>query len=150
MTDHQPNNSDTPLLIDFHDDRIREFEVWATTVRDPATRAAEGIRRITSKNCKAVAEYNIAPLTDGRWAVRIRCEYRCGDFSGTGSPWDDFPTRQSCVDAFLSQARRHFGQPLCGSVANELQRRTRQQMLQQLTENGLFGFIEPDVDQPEV
>ena len=143
MTDTQTENRGAPTG-DPLAERIEEFNVWVRSVRDPATAAAEGVRRLTSRNGKAIAQYNIAPLPDGSWAVRTRCEYRCGNFSGVGSPWSQFATRQECVDYFLNKARRHFSRPIRGSMACESQKTASSQMLNQFNEPGLFGFIEPE------
>lgn len=114
------------------------FQNWVTTVRDPADRASEGFRRIETSKGAAIADYEIAPLPSGRWAVRIRCEFRCGDFSGVGIPWTDFVSREACIDFFLSTARRHFG----SHHESTLQQQVQTEM-KRLLAPGLFGFIEP-------
>lgn len=114
------------------------FQNWVTTVRDPADRASEGFRRIEASKGVAIADYEIAPLPSGRWAVRIRCEFRCGDFYGVGIPWTDFTSREACIDFVLSTARRHFG----SHHESTLQQQSQTEMKRLLAPN-LFGFIEP-------
>lgn len=123
--------------------RVADFEHWAETVRDPASARSEGLRRIISGNRKAVAEYTIAELPDGQWAIRIGCFYQAGDYFGRSVPWQARNTRQECIDCFLETARKHFGSELIGGCCSEAQRQARKQMLELLSETGLFGFIEP-------
>ena len=54
-------------------------------VRDPATKASEGVRTIRVRD--AEAEYEMAPLPDGRWAVKVRVAYEKGNCAGIGTPW---------------------------------------------------------------
>jgi hypothetical protein len=122
--------------------RRREFEVWCATVRDPATARSEGLRRVEAPT--AVAEYEVASLPDGRWAVRVNLEYGCGDRFGTCIPWTDFPSRADCVGFFLEQARRHFGLALAGRCVAAAQVTARRAMLRLLSGDWLFGFEEPE------
>lgn len=126
-------NNDSP------DERLRLFQEWATTVRDPAINASEGVRRLVAHGGKASAEYEIAQLPDSRFAIRIRCQYDCGTMSGKGCPWTPFDTRQACLDYFLTTVRSHF--EVERSVTSA-QQQARRQMLE-LLGGGLFGFIEP-------
>jgi len=145
MTDLETDDCQSLLCGDSATSGTSDFEVWTQTVRDPANVAAEGLRRMTSRNGKAVAEYNIAPLPDGRWAVQTRLEYCCGDFSGVGTPWTALPTRQDCIDLFRSAAIRHFSQPIDQRTSASSQQIARRQMLACLTDTGLFGFMEPPI-----
>ncbi len=124
------------------EDRIAEFRAWCETVRDPANAHSEGVRRLESANGRAVAEYEIAALPDGRFAVRVRCEYHSGTMSGMSSPWTAMESREDCVAYFLHRAQRHFTQGQTGRQLADSQHVARRQMLQ-LLQGGLFGFIEP-------
>ena len=125
------------------EDHARDYQTWLTTVRDPAEQTAEGIRRLQTANRLAIAEYVIAPLPDGRYAMRHHLAYRCGNSCGKSCPWQPFPSRDQCVTAFLESATRHFGHPL-DHTASDLQRRAQAEMLSLLSGNSLFGFLEPD------
>lgn len=103
MTESQLSTSET------ENETLVKFQEWAKNVRDPANQTTEGIRRLITANQKATAEYEIAPLPDGRFAVRWRLAYHSGNMSGHGSPWSALPNRQTCVDAFLTAAQRHIG-----------------------------------------
>ncbi|MDP1797531.1 MAG: hypothetical protein Q8K78_08625 [Planctomycetaceae bacterium] len=137
---------DTPSL--FSDDlsaRQADFQQWVREVREPANAAREGMRRIVVRD--ALAEYEIAPLLEERWAVRYGLEYQSGDCHGHHAPWTAYPSRELCVAAFLDAARRHFGARLVGVAAGVTTQETaRTAMLKQLRNGGLFGFIEPEVD----
>ena len=133
-----------------HEDHVRDYQTWISTLRDPAEKVAEGIRRLQTSNRSAVAEYVIAPLPDGRYAMRHHLAYRCGNSNGKSSPWQPFPSRDDCVTAFLESATRHFGHPL-DHTASDLQHRAQAEMLPLLRGTGLFDFLEPDplpVDDP--
>jgi len=138
--------SSTPLLsCDDLATRQAEFEKWVREVRDPAGAASEGMRRIVVRN--ALAEYAVAPLPDGRWALRYGLEYHSGDYGGCCTPWTVHPTREHCVAAFLEAARRHFGARLAGVAEGVTTQESAQKaMLQELRGDGLFGFVEPNVD----
>ena len=77
--------------------------------------------------------------------MRMRADYRCGDWAGKACPWQPYPTREACVEAFLDQARRHFG---ARQMASRVQASVRQRMLELLA-GDLFGFLEPDPLPPE-
>ena len=122
--------------------RQREFALWKLKVRDPAHNNSEGVRRIECDG--ATAEYEIAPLPNGKWAVRMSINYSCGNCWGRSSPWSVFPTRRDCVDSFLNAARTHFKREFhpADSCTSEKQRRVRLEMIERLSDS-LFGFIEP-------
>lgn len=124
-------------------ERQAEFEDWVRNVREPARSATEGLRRIRVSG--AEAEYEIAPLPSGRWAVRMRASYLCGNGCGQSSPWSEHAERSQCIDAFLALANRHFNSELSDTapVVNQAQHRARRDILAALN-GGLFGFIEPD------
>lgn len=124
--------------------RFHEFNEWIHTVRDPARQTSEGLRQIKAANGGAVAEYEIAQIPDGRYAIRSRCEYSSGNLSGMASPWTPFETRDECVRFFQAAARRHFEQEQSASNCNDRQQQARREMLELLTA-GLFGFIEPEI-----
>ena len=137
MTESQlPNN--TP-----ENETLAKFQEWAETIRDPANQTTEGIRRLITANQKATAEYEIAPLTDGRFAVRWRLSYHSGNMSGRSSPWSPHPNRQACVDTFLTAAQHHFGTKIREHKIKDSQQEARIQMLNLLKGN-LFGFIESE------
>jgi hypothetical protein len=118
---------------------------WVCTVRDPADIASEGVRRIVVRH--AVAEYEVAPLPDGKWALRYGLEYLSGDCRGRYDPWTAYASREACIAAFLTSAREQFGARLVG-VADGVatQEAARTAMLDRLRPGGLFGFIEPEVE----
>lgn len=118
------------------EDRFERFEEWVRTVRDPAKEASEGVRRLQTRNGKAYAEYEIAPLPDGGFAILVNCGYKTGDCSGMGSPWHDFDTREECLAYFLRLARSHFGHD--GRVKG-----LQSEMLTLLRDT-LCGFVEPE------
>lgn len=122
--------------------RTAQFESWVRDVRDPARSASEGIRRLIVEG--AAAEYEIAPLNNDRWAIRMHVAYSCGNSSGQGCPWRELRSREACVETFLSTAREHFGRTLHehDTTVNDRQRRARRAM-QELLDGGLFNFIEP-------
>ena len=127
-----------------------EFDDWVAAVRDPASRATEGVRTIGSRKMKAEAQYEIAPLPDGRFAVIFNFAYHCGTCHGHGSTWTAYDTREQCVDAFLTAARFHFNLPSHGSHYQEegdglkSQREAQTKMQKLLEGDGLFGFMEPE------
>lgn len=122
-----------------------KFERWGRHVRDPANESCEGFRRLECDG--AYAEYDVAPLPDGRWAVRTSVGYDYGNCHSRSTPWTALATRQECLDAFVRHARVHFAKELhpADSCVSERQRRARQKMLQRLTV-GLFGFVEPKAE----
>lgn len=124
------------------------FHEWVRTVRDPATISTEGIRRLVTANRKATAEYEIAPLPDGRHAVRYSLSYESGNMSGHGSPWSEHENREACVDTFLAAAQRHFEREISERRISDSQQVARKQMLG-LLNGGLFGFVEPGPESQE-
>src|SRR5438876_577916 len=77
-----------------------QWDVWEETIRKPADQAAEGKRRIDCGS--ATAEYQLAHLPDGRWAVRMKCNLEF--VTGTSIPWRSFATREEAVAFFQQQA----------------------------------------------
>lgn len=122
-------------------ERRQEFEEWVRTVRDPATKLSEGVRKLEAKNRQATAEYEIAQISVETWAIRINLTFHCGDHRGLGIPWVTFPDRDQCLAHFLRMARRHFNVPQEGFLSNA--QRSAQQEMRLLLEDGLFGFSEP-------
>ena len=123
------------------EERQAEFRSWVESVRDPASPNTEGLQQISALNCAAVANYEIAQLSDQRWAVTVHCSYNCGNHHEVGIPWSDFSTRDDCVDFFLKSARHHF-RPQQLSDFSERQQQAQREM-KRLLNSGLFGFIEP-------
>ena len=123
------------------EERQAEYRHWCETVRDPANTSTEGIREIKSDNDSAVSQFEVALLPSGKWAVRVRCEYRCGNYSGVGTPWTDFPTRDHCIAYFLTTARRHFGNDV--DPTKSPKQKSAQLSINERLADGLFGFIEP-------
>ncbi len=136
------NESETPAFgaEEEFEQRRREFDEWVKNVRDPATKATEGVRTIGSRKIHAEASYQIAPLPDGRFALKFSLEFHTGDTHGHGSPWQAYDTREECVEAFLEAARKHFRPRQGKGTQVEAQRH----MLALLTDTGLFGFTEPE------
>ena len=126
------------------------FDEWVATVRDPALKSTEGVRTIGSRKLKVEANYEIAPLPDGSFAVTFDFSYHCGNCHGHSIPWMEYETRDQCVEAFLDAARQHFDQPIHSSQYQEegdglkSQRQTQATMQGLLAGNGLFGFMEPE------
>jgi hypothetical protein len=120
------------------EERRAEYRQWCETVRDPANTSTEGIREIKSDNDSAVSQYEVALLPNGKWAVRIRCEYRCGNYSGMGTPWTDFPTRTHCIAYFLTMARRHFGNDV--DPTKSTKQKSAQLSINERLADGLFGL----------
>ena len=123
------------------EERQAEYRHWCETVREPANTSTEGIREVKADNGSAVAQYEVAQLPSGEWAVRIRCEYRCGNYSGMGTPWTDFLTRTHCIAYFLTMARRHFGNDV--DPTKSTKQKSAQLSINERLADGLFGFIEP-------
>ena len=122
-------------------ERRQEFEEWVRTVRVPATKLSEGIRRLEVKNGRATAEYEIAQIAGETWAIRINLAYHCGDHRGLGLPWATFPDRDQCLTHFLQTARRHFRLPREGFLSDA--QLFAQKEMSELLRDGLFGFSEP-------
>lgn len=116
------------------------WEEWEASVKKPADRAAEGKRCL---NCGAAhAEYQLAPLPDGRWAVRFSCRVEFA--SGMSCPWRDFPTREEAVDFFRQEALAFFRRE--GGLRKEREQ-ARRKIMGLLEGGGLFGFEEPEPEQ---
>jgi alkanesulfonate monooxygenase SsuD/methylene tetrahydromethanopterin reductase-like flavin-dependent oxidoreductase (luciferase family) len=103
-----------------------EIDEWMTTIRDPANQAREGWRTVNAGKGKARAVHEIAPLPGGRFAVRIRVEYLCGNVASLGIPWRDFDTREECLAHFLEVARGHFAGEPVARAQREATERMRQ------------------------
>jgi hypothetical protein len=112
-------------------DRVAAHQKWAAEVRDPAEKGAK-IEKLEVPGAKA--EYAVAQLTKNG-AVKISCAYTCGDYFGASSPWEEKETRQACIDAFLEDARRHFGRELHADVF-ERHKAARTMILAQLKQRG--------------
>jgi hypothetical protein len=95
---------------------------WQTEVRDPAEQASEGVRT-THAGKEADASYEIAPLPDGRWAVKVTCRYHRGNCSAIGTPWVARESREACLAYFLALARDHFREEACSLVQQKAARR---------------------------
>lgn len=130
-------------------DSHAQFHAWEKEVRDPAELASEGVRRLVCRG--AEAEYEIAPLPDGRYAMHYSLGYRCGNFWNRSSPWCVFETREACIETFLADAHRHFGLAddagkRSGSMNASMtmtQQIARAAMQELLARSDLFGFLEP-------
>lgn len=117
----------------------RSHDEWATTIRDPAEAADEGERIVATRNRRATARYNIAPLPDGHFAITTGCEFV--GFAGSYSIWEAFETREACIAHILSSARRFFGR----EIEDSGHRSARDEMLELLSADSLFGFVEPEL-----
>jgi hypothetical protein len=113
------------------------WEEWERTIRDPAERSKEGLRKLAAG--PASAEYQTAELSDGRWAIQFSC--RMESSSGMSVPWRAFPTRQEAVDYFRAEALAFFRREDRLKAAKEQARRKIMGLLQG---GGLFGFEEPE------
>src|SRR5205814_2358329 len=100
------------------------LELMVTACRqrggDPAAASTEGERTIKVNG--AEARYQIAPLPDGRYAVRFRVVYLLGDCNAWSTPWAAFATRQACVEHFIDRAGEHFSRGVTGAQ-EEVRRR---------------------------
>jgi hypothetical protein len=123
------------------EERQTAYRHWCNTVRDPAKRSTEGLREIRADNGSAIAQYEVARPSNGEWAVRVRCEYRCGNYSGMGTPWTEFPTRGHCIAYFQTTARRHFENK--ANPSESPKQKSAQISINEQLADGLFGFIEP-------
>jgi hypothetical protein len=124
----------------------RDLDQWDAEVRQPAEKASEGRRVLKAKGGNAEAWYEVAPLPNGRWAVKVHCAFLCGDFHGVGIPWRDFATREECLAYFLAEARAHFSGEAPWRVAGA-QEKARKEMQRLLGESVLF--TEPTPEAPE-
>jgi hypothetical protein len=137
----------SPELQKLHD----SFRRWIREVRDPANESSEGVRRLTTHSNAASAEYEIARLSSGRYALQTSVSYHTDDCSGVDCPWEEIGTRDECVAEFLRRAKAHFcGDSVSGAPHNDstsIREQARLAMLALLSGDGLFGFLEPEVDQ---
>lgn len=141
----EAHSSDEPMasaITEDLNDRRRQFEEWTATVREPAQEASEGVRSLLSKDRGASAEYEIASLPSGRWALRTDLRYHVGDLRGNTTPWTEYESREDCVDQFVDRARKFFSAEI-NAGDSDSQRHARYEMLKHF-EKGLFGFVEPD------
>jgi hypothetical protein len=118
------------------------FERWVATVRDPAGKANEG-RRTFKAGKHAEASYEIAPLPDGRFAIRVEYAFRCGNCGSHRSPWTAFANRQECLAYFLEGARHHFEDSR--HITSGVQEKAREKMAARLQR----VFVEPKAEPPE-
>lgn len=125
------------------DDRRASFEEWVRTVREPAARASEGRRTLVATNGGAYGEYEIAPLPDGRFAIRFILQYDSGNMATHACPWTAYASRDDCLTIFTEAAHRHFTAELVEMTCSARQRMARTQTLDVLS-GGLFGFVEPN------
>jgi len=116
---------------------MSDFEEWQLLIQTPAEKENEGWRRLDSG--PATAEYLIAPLPDGRTALRFHCKME-GD-SGMNCPWRAYQTRQQAVDAFREQTLAFFQRVRKLKASRE---EARRKIMELLAGGGLFGFQEPD------
>src|ERR1700704_2447746 len=114
----------------------RDTDAWMRDVRDPAEKAAEGKRTLTSGG--ATASYRIAPLPDGTWAICIQTKLEM--VTGMTIPWRVLPTREEAVAYFLEEAKKFFERE------KDLKKglsQNRRKILELLSGGGdLFGFVE--------
>ncbi len=146
-TEAEKTKSVTSLLAHNTQERIDDHEQWIKTVRDPAYKNSEGLRKLQASDGQATAEYEVAPLPDGRWAIRTSLSYWCGNCEGVHSGWDVYESRDVCIDRFESRAKQFFQKPI-DDEGNETQQHARKEILKHF-ETGLFGFVEPDIVQKE-
>ncbi len=119
--------------------RKADHETWCREVRDPAIEHSEGRRTIRTARDEARFEYEIAPLSHGKWAVNWQYGFLCGSRDGSSHPWTQFGTRDECIQQSLMYARQFFTAP----ATDVVQQNPRREM-QRLLGAGLFGFIEPE------
>jgi hypothetical protein len=77
---------------------------WIEQIQLPADQAAEPPRRIDGG--PAAAEYQTAPLPDGRRAIRFTCSMKGG--AAMTIPWRFFPSRDECLPYFRAEVAAHF------------------------------------------
>lgn len=119
--------------------RHEEHDKWVREVRDPAQENSEGYRVIEVKG--ASAEYEIAQLTKG-YAIHWWVQFRCGSHHGSSIPWMAMKTREECIQAFTDAVQDHFSQ----TVQSDAEKKAQHSILEKI-DGGLFGFIEPEVDE---
>ena len=130
------------LKPDSLEERQLAFRQWVENVRNPAQVNTEGSRELVVLHRAATAEYQVASLPNGRWAVTVHCSYHCGNCHGVGVPWTDFSKREECLEFFLMTARHHFKSRL-DFDGSDLQKLAQNEMRRELSD-GLFGFVEPN------
>src|ERR1043165_6343656 len=114
------------------------WQVHAKTVSEPAEHAKkEGLRRITFG--PASAEYDIAPLPDGRIAIQLTCALE-SDCS-MKIPWRAFPTRDEAIGFFPRETTAFFKR--AGTLQKE-QEAARRKIMAILEPTSLWGFEEPE------
>lgn len=113
------------------------WDDWETTIRDPAERTKEGIRRLDCGS--ATAEYQVSSLPDGRVAIRIKCNLEF--VTGMSIPWRAFGTREEAVTFFQEQALAFFKREDRLRADRE---KARRKIMGLLEGDGLFGFQEPE------
>lgn len=131
--------------------RQDEFNKWVAEVRDPADQSSEGVRRLVTRCGKASAEYEVARLPNGRWALQTSVEYHTGDCCSTSCGWAEIGTREECIAEFLLRARLHFRREISSRAGESdettVQQQARLSMISLLRDDSLFGFMEPEIDQ---
>lgn len=121
---------------------LDDFDVWVREVREPATYASEGPRRIVAGGKRgAECEYEIAPLPDGRWALRY--DFSFPGYSGGSCPWESYQTREECVVAFRSYVLRRLDEEH-GSCLTQANRAAIPVLRKIIDPGDLFGFQEPE------
>jgi len=114
-----------------------QWEAWKHTIRIPAEQTKEGRRRL---DCGSVlAEYQLAPLPEGQWAIWLSCSISFD--SGMAFPWQAFPTREEAVEYFRAKALAFFRSQ--DRLPKEHDR-ARRKIMDLLELNLLFGFAEPE------
>ena len=121
------------------DDVRAEFEDWCQHVRDLAQQYSEGRRVIEPTSGRAIMEYEMAQLSERKWAVRWSQRFLCGSHSGAGHPWTTRSTREDCLELVLSTSRDMFSSTSLQGTEKSVAR----EMLQ-LPGDNLFGFCEPE------
>jgi len=117
-------------------DGISEDE-WQKTIREPAERTKEGLRKLDCGS--STAEYQMATLPDGRFAIRFSC--RIEFTTGMSVPWRAFPTREEAVAFFRQEATSFFKRE---KGLRKDREQARRKIVQLLEPNSLFGFQEPE------
>lgn len=112
-----------------------DFEEWKHSVREPAQKNSEGLRRV--EEGLVGMEYEIGRLPDGRFAIRYALN---APQTGVSTPWRAYETREQCIDELLEKARFFFESHETLSDTQNLYRRKMMERLQ----GGLFGFEEPE------
>ena len=87
----------------------------------------------------ATAEYEVAPLPDGRYAIRYSCNLEF--VAGSQCPWRAFPTREECIAYFRESALKFFNLEKKLRADRETARR---KIVAMLSGGGLFGWDEPE------